>query len=232
MDRVLPAGRGPTGADRRGSPRSPCRGRGAGQALPPCGPDPQGRHRRDRPGHRAVSPPGQSVGISPATNRAARRGSRRSISSNVFPSIRPKSVSAQRASNVNRAPPTATAMARAVCRARRRGLDTMRTGRRDRGREVAGKRRRLHAPLRAQPWVTPAAVAQARPCGCGMADEHDLGHGPERSVTMADSKVAIPSRIATAATTSPIANAAPVPSPSRRSRSSSGRSPSRSRTTA
>ena len=76
----------------------------------------------------AVSPPGQSIDRSPAARRWASSGSARSIPSKVRPSIRPKSASAQRGSMVTRPSPNASAMTRAVWRARRRGLDTIRTG--------------------------------------------------------------------------------------------------------
>ena len=105
-----------------------------------------------------------------------------------------------------------------------------RRGERPGCRETGGVERRVAAP----------AVAASRPARRRVADEHDVVHagvpgpvapssGPE---TAAESKVAMPSRSRMAASISPIARAAPVPSPSRRSRSSSGRRPSRSSTIA
>ena len=53
-----------------------------------------------------------------------------------------------------------------------------------------------------------------------MTDQDDVRH--PRPATPAESNVAMPSRIATAATTIPIASAAPDASPRRRSRSTTG----------
>ena len=137
---------------------------------------------------------------------------------------------------------------------RRRGRQPRRSPRRSRSTGAMGSRRRA-SPTRAigpsvgaeprglcppdlgQRRIAPPAVADCPT----MRSLHD-GRGRSRSrqgvtrstgpETPADPKVAMPSRSVTAASMSWIASAAPVPSPSRRSSSRSGRRPSRSRTIA
>ena len=128
---------------------------------------------------------------------------------------------------------------RGRARAARRARDDQDVAWQRRG-ERRGERTRRRETGVVQGRVAAPAVPASRPARRRVADEHDLVHddvpgpaapssGPE---TAAESKVAMPSRSRTAASISPIARAAPVPSPSRRSRSSSGRRPSRSSTIA
>ena len=132
----------------------------------------------------------------------------------------------------------ASTMADAVATARRDGLDTTRTSDGSSRLSDAASRRASARPVGDSGGSLDPAVADARPRRRCMPHEDDLGHrqatvlGSAGPATPALSKVAIPSRMATAASTSDMASAAPVPSPSRRSSSSSGRSPRRSRTTA
>jgi hypothetical protein len=77
----------------------------------------------------ADSPPGQSMSASPRPSRSARSGSTEASSSKVSPSAMPMSASDHRSSTSTRRPGTARAMARAVWRARRVGLETIRPAR-------------------------------------------------------------------------------------------------------
>ena len=173
----------------------------------------------------------------PAASCAARSATAPSISSNVSPSAPPTSTSCQRSSIVEPVRRSPGRSPSRVSSARRRGLETIRV---TPGSISAARRRPRHLASPAagvvQRRVGEAAVADAGPVGRGMTDEddHDGRVVVARDLrdTPADSNVAISSRIRHAADSSPIASAAPVPSPSRRSSSRTGRSPRRSSATA
>ena len=139
--------------------------------------------------------------------------------------------------------PGRLAIALAVACARSDGLVTMRVP----GARVVASSRASSAAAALPASSSGGSLRPQYRCpvqaGRCVPDQDDAGHvrpartrratsAPSGPEIAADSNVAIPSRNRTAAAIRPMARAAPVPSPSRRSRSSSGRRSRCSRTTA
>ena len=169
---------------RRAPPPSPARSRSAAvrraRRPPSPGPESGGRAtpRRPEPANRSgVSPPGQSISVSPAARRRASSGSTRASASNVRPSAIPEDrprTSARRSRRTRdpgrppRSPPRSPRPARRAAQEPHTGRER----RREVGREAAGGR----PAGRAQRRIAPAAVASARPGRRRVPNEDQVTH--------------------------------------------------------